>query len=106
MPNPTPERRSSGTQITVAQTIAGLIAQFVVGLIIIAASLGMIYYALEKKDDHSLLWVGVVGMLVGASCFPSILPIFQKIYITVLPNGLPMFGGKRTDDPQPPPPGV
>lgn len=48
--------------------------------------------------------LGLLGALMLPSVFDVLFPRVQKIYVLFFPNGLPLIGGRRATDPQPPAP--
>lgn len=89
----------SGTFRAIA-TGGRIVAQTFIGILFIAGGGYIAYRALQHEPhDTKVLYLGAASALFGALIFPSIFPMFQRIYVVVFPNGLPLIGGKRASDP-------
>ena len=90
-------------EIKVFEAKIGLITKLIAGFAFIAGGAKVVQYSLHK-EDHYLVWVGIGIAVFGAWLLPSLGDQISKIYITIFPNGLPILGGRRATDPQPPAP--
>lgn len=52
-----------------------------------------------EPHDKGLFWTGFALAVGGALVLPGLFQVIRPIYITIFPNGLPLFGGKRAGDP-------
>lgn len=96
-----PERRDSATtQIRIIESITGLVSRIVVGLLFMAGGGWTIWWGLHH-EDHTILVGGVVAAVFGAMVLPSIFDSVKPVVVFFFPNGLPIFGGRRTSDPPP-----
>lgn len=96
MTTPTaPESKRPSTQLRIVSVLAGLVSQFIVGLIFITGGGSLVRFSISKEPHNAtLLWTGVAVAVGGALCLPSILPIAEEIYAKFFPNGLPFLGKK------------
>lgn len=74
------------------------------GVMLVAGILGAMYQ-IEHPPVVKYVFYPTLGFAVlGALILPTILPTVQKIVVIFFPNGIPLLGGRRSSDPQPPAP--
>ncbi len=93
--NPSTEQRIESGVRTLLSVIVGLVL-FVAGLA------GAAWQVFHGKDDHLILFVCVGVAILGALILPGIFTVVKPVLIFIFPNGIPLIGGRRSGDPQPP----
>lgn len=102
-------RPSLNFAFKVAESVGGSVKRLVAAAMLFAP--GAIWFMKEMNVPYSCdeplhvkhLSFAVGLMVAGAIALqPSFGTQLSGIFVTVFPNGLPMLGGKRATDPQPP----
>lgn len=103
--------RTSTTTARIVETIAGSLKALIVGAMLFIP--GLIWFMQEMNDAKgpgAEVHIGHVSFAVGLMVAGAIAiqPKFgdqiTNIYVRVFPNGMPLLGGRRGSDPQPPTP--
>lgn len=79
----------------------------VLGLAFVVVGLGAAVYQIVHTHDGTpnvklvfgFMALALLGAIMLPSVFDTAFPKVQKIYVTFFPNGLPLLGGRRRDDP-------
>lgn len=97
------------SQVVIADKITRNVSQVFVGLVFMAVGFFVGWFGLNREPHNDkLLYVGIALGVLGGMVMPGLFEVVRPIYITFFPNGLPLIGGRRVDDPpkgppQPPP---
>jgi hypothetical protein len=91
----TPLRPSLVSHIETAGTT---ILQLLVGLLFLAGGVVLAGYAFTH-EQHVVGYVGIGVAVFGALILPGLFTVVRPILVFAFPNGLPLVGGKRKDDP-------
>lgn len=83
---------------------AGLVIVVLVGLAFLVVGLsGAIYEIQHPPIERPIVYVcvgmAVFGALLLPSVFTAAFPRVKQIFVLIFPNGLPIVGGRRRDDP-------
>lgn len=83
---------------------AGLVVVVLVGLAFLAVGLsGAVYEIQHPPIERPIVYVCVAMAIFGALLLPSVFtvafPRVKQIFVLIFPNGLPLVGGRRRDDP-------
>lgn len=109
MADPVPMRPSSSVAFRIAEAVGSSLMSLIGGAAMFVP--GILWFIDELKDANGCgvpLHIShisfAVALMVAGAIFVN--PPFGKqltsIFVTVFPNGLPMLGGSRAGDPQPP----
>lgn len=99
----TPKTNRTSTEIKVFTAKVGLIVRILAGFLFMGGGAKMTYWAL-LAEKHEYVWAGIGIAVFGAWILPTLDDQIKSIYITIFPNGIPLLGGRRSTDPQPPAP--
>jgi hypothetical protein len=103
-------RTSTNVTLRVVDSISTLIRQLIVGVPLIGIGGWWLYKEINEvtpgeKLHQTHLWFAVGLMVLGGI---AINPPFRKeissLVVQFFPNGIPLIGGRRAGDPQPPTP--
>lgn len=78
------------------------ILQVVVGLVFLVGGVVLAGYAFTH-EQHVVGYVGIGSAVFGAMVLPGLFTVVKPIWVLVFPGGIPLIGGKRTNDPPAPP---
>ena len=83
---------------------AGVVVVILVGLAFLVVGLsGAIYEIQHPPIERPIVYVCVSMAVFGALLLPSVFtvafPRVKQIFVLIFPNGLPLVGGRRRDDP-------
>ena len=92
---------STGDKI---ERAAGMLVVVAVGVAFLAVGLfGFIFEIQHQRVDKWIIGPSVALAILGALMLPSVFaisfPRVKQIFVLIFPNGLPLVGGRRREDP-------
>lgn len=87
--------------VRIAEKVGSTVSRIFVGLIALAGGVVLCVFGFGH-EQHILGYVGIGVGFFGANMLPGVFDAAKPIYIMIFPNGIPLIGGRRSNDPPPP----